>query len=355
MSIARRRFLMLSTIPGVLVGCNSMKTLADAVGSTPESKPAKPMAIGVPRAGIAPNRSGSCLGLSNARLCQLGTDELTVWDTASWRESARIPCPGPRGVLAFPDGGVVALSRAEKPGFIALSYLTPGQATPQVHAILASCHPTSLSRLYALGKTGQFAIASPNSKTIIDEFVLAGEHGPERQRRVELPHDAFFTLTRLRTGAWIYERGPLMQYSETGEVPLSYPENLPHPVHLARSSVEGVLIATLSDGSVARLQLESAKVQGERILQPIQQTPFLLDTAGGKLAAAFVSADYRVTILVASESGQELLRVQAPWTVSVSNAELHALRISDTHVVLGDTRRLAVWELSSGKQVFDKN
>lgn len=331
-----------------------MKTLADAVGSTPESKPAKPVAIGVPRAGIAPNRNGSCLGLSNTRLCQLGADELTLWDTSNWRECARIPCPGPRGVLAFPDGSVVALARADKPGFIALSYLPPDQAKPQVHAILASCHPTALSRLYARGKTGQFAVASPNSKTVIDEFVLAGEHGPERQRRFELPHDAFFTLTPLRTGMWIYERGPLMQHSETGEVPLSYPESLPHPVHLARSSVERVLIATLSDGSIARLQLEGTKVQGARTVPPVQQTPFLLDTAGDKLAAAFVSPDYRVTLLVASESGQELLRVQAPWTVSVSNAELHALRISDTHVVLGDTKRLAVWELSSGKQVFDK-
>lgn len=331
-----------------------MKTLADAVGSTPESKPVKPMAIGVPRAGIAPNRNGSCLGLSSARLCQLGADELTVWDTSNWRECARLPCPGPRGVLAFPDGSVVALSRADKPGFIALSYLPPGQAKPQVHNILVSCHPTALSRLYALDKGGQFAVASPNSKTVIDEFALAGQHEPERQRRLEFPHDAFFTLLPLRPGVWVYERGLLMQHSETGEIQLSYPESLPHPVHLARSSVERVLIATLGDGSVARLQLEAAKVQGERILPPFQQTPFLLDTAGDKLAVAFVSPDYRVTILVAGNSGQELLRVQAPWTVSVSNAELHALRISDTHVVIGDTKRLVVWELSSGRQVFDK-
>lgn len=96
-------------------------------------------------------------------------------------------------------------------------------------------------------------------------------------------------------------------------------------------------------------------MQGTRIFPPNDQTPFLLDTARDKLAAAFVSSDYRVTILVASESGQELLRVQAPWTVSVASAELQALRISDTHVALGDAKHLVAWELASGKQVFAKS
>lgn len=319
-----------------------------------EAESATTRATRIPRAKVAANRQASRLALGADRLYQLGQHELVVWDTQSLAVTARHPCKKPRGVLALPDGGAVALCATEQPGYTGVLQVPAGGGAPQLHSLFLSCHPRELSQLFGHPGSRRFTVVSSGGATAVDEVELSQERGAVRTQRFELSHDAFYTLTPLATGEWLYDLGVPMRRDDQGEHAMRYATELPHVVHLVNPDLAAGPIAALADGSVVRFKVAGGSVEMTRITAAVGKQPYLLHAAGDKIAVAFVSEQYEVELRVYHESGRELFRARLPWTIAPSEAEQYALRVGGSRVVMGDGQRLAAWDLSSGAQLMPR-
>ena len=336
-----------------------MKITTQAPGENavprPDAESATKRVVGIPRAQIAANRRGSRLALGKDRLYQLGSAELVVWDAAAFTVMGRHPCPAPRGILSLPDGGAIALCGSDQPGYTAVMHVPPGAGTPQVDKIFLSCHPSEFSRLFVRNGGKRFAIVSLNGKTAVDEVELSDERGAVRKQRFELTHDAFYTLTPLGDGVWLYDNGLLMRREGASEQSLHYTAEVQRVVHIVSPAASAAPIAALADGSVVRLKISGTSVEATPITQASGKMPFLLHAAADKIAVAFVSSSYEAELVVVNDAGRELLRAQLPWQLSLTDAEQHSLRVNDTRVVLGDGQRLAAWDLESRERIIPKS
>lgn len=214
--------------------------------------------------------------------------------------------------------------------------------------------PDQTSRAPVLAEGWRFAIASQGRQTTIEEFELTEGVEAVRRRRIELPHDAFDSLTLLPSGTWLYGASGLVLHNDTGDQLLHWPQGTAPLVHVLHSNTgpQGRLLATLADGSVVALQIDGQSVVPQRLLPPRAATPFLLDGRGDQVAVAYVAADYKVELFLVPKAGNQPLHIVLPWTPNLANADQHTLRLTESALLIGDRQRLAAYDVASGTPVF---